>query len=62
MLDFLKHPQLVKGSRVGYDKLELKKTSTSELKNISNIIILYFTKSKIQILKIYILELKENYN
>jgi hypothetical protein len=44
LLDFLKHPQLVKGSSVGYDILELKKTSTSELKNILNIIFLYFTK------------------
>ena len=38
-----KQPQLIKGSNVGYEITELKKTSTKELKTILNLIILYFT-------------------
>jgi len=41
----------MKGSNVGYDNLEIKKSSTEELKNILNSIIVYYTcktRQKIQ--------------
>ena len=39
-----KIPQLIKGSNVGYELTELKNTSTSDLKTMSEVIYMYFTK------------------
>jgi len=39
-----KPPQLIKGSNVGYDITEIQNTSTSDLRNILDIIYFYFTK------------------
>ena len=43
-LGIRKQPQIIKGSNVGFDISEIKKTSTKELKNILYLIIQYFTK------------------
>ena len=39
-----KKPQLIKGSNVGYELYELQNTSTSDLKIMSDVIYMYFTK------------------
>ena len=44
-------PKLINGTNVGFDVSELKKTSTIELKNLLNLITMYFTNKKRQ--KIY---------
>ena len=46
-----KIPQLIKGSNVGYELTELKNTSTSDLKTMSEVIYMYFTKRSRQKMK-----------
>ena len=44
-------PQLIKGTNVGYELTELKNTSTSDLKTMSEVICMYFTKRSRQKMK-----------
>jgi len=46
-----KKPKLIKGSNVGYELTELKNTSTSDLKTMSEVIYMYFTKRSRQKMK-----------
>ncbi len=46
-----KKPQLIKGSNVGYELSEIQNTSTSDLKTMSEVIYMYFTKRSRQKIK-----------